>query len=534
MKNIYITLLICMVFVAELTAQSLGANYQALILNADSYNSNSMTFNYMPNKEMIVRFTLKGSNGLEYQEEHVARTDENGILNVIFGQGIPTDDSPIHDRNKAFRELEWQGSVKLLKTEICVNRDLMTFIEIDNQTQYYVPFAKHRTISAEGYMQIDGRTNLNQSLTVNNKAKTELTGTLTVDKESALKEVTANAEVTVEDYFSVTNTEEGYAIVMDTLTSEHAGILVNINSDANKNINFVSFFDSKGNLKGCIRGNSYDDVWTDREYLYNFVYYIAKNILQGFCIALAATQVATSAVMTFGMKVKWAKLAIEIVNMAALITETVLYNVYAFEDLGVAYVTSNGDYAEWFERRDQSEIIMKGEVVGVFGDKISKTTDGAQRIMVVSHNPAVVGNYPENFEKSITGQNVGFLGQVPVWTIGVVEPGDYIVAYESGSGLATAVKPENLSLEMSDKIIGKALTGSKYEGNKLINTLIGTRDNSEQIFAKRSGEAIEQLNSGMETIDAKMQLRHSMLQELIPDLEKQIQKEQNKPVSSVQ
>ncbi len=518
--------------ITQVIAQEHGLNYQSIILDLNSLNSSTKKYNYLPDQEMIVRFTLYNEQSkIEYQEEHEVISNEYGIISVAVGQGVPTKDSPNTITEEAFRNIDWHGKNKNIRVEIAVDKFLNKFVQIDYQTQYYVPYAYHRDITATGNMLIEERTNLNHKLNVNNESSTKMTGELNVTKESTLND---SVEINKPAYFNNAVTikyiesgeaddKEAYAL---RINSEQQGILVKIEDTRSYENTFVAFQDNSGTLQGRIRGNTALEAVFISDYLYNTVLYVAQMIVQVGSIALAGVQVAYTAVMTLGMKVKWAKLVIEIVNTAILAADIIGYNVFYFKDLGVAYDSRFGDYAEWLPLLDTTEVIMKGEVVGVFGGKITKNIENAEQILVVSHNPAFVGNVPNNKADILKGKNVGFIGQVPVWTLGKVKEGDYIVAYKDGK--AIAVSPNDLTLEMTDKIVGKAWQSSDYEGEKLINTVIGIDNNEEVIFARQNELKLQNLDIKTEEIDAQMKVRTQMLEELVPNYQEIYEQEKQK------
>jgi hypothetical protein len=77
-----------------------------------------------------------------------------------------------------------------------------------------------------------------------------------------------------------------------------------------------------------------------------------------------------------------------------------------------------------------------GDIVGAPAETAGDT--GAERMMVVSSHPIVLGNMPEPGKERLY-EKVAFLGQVNVKVIGVVEAGDYIVATGRHDGCAMAV-----------------------------------------------------------------------------------------------
>jgi hypothetical protein len=137
------------------------------------------------------------------------------------------------------------------------------------------------------------------------------------------------------------------------------------------------------------------------------------------------------------------------------------------------FTTGGSDYAEALECIDPSEEIQNGDVVGVFGGRISRQTDGADWVMAVTGNAAVVGNQSFDNDSSRRRETVSFVGQVPVRVRGPVAIGDYVVASGRGDGIAMAVSPGEISPEQSRLIVGRAWGASRDPGVKRINTVVG-------------------------------------------------------------
>jgi hypothetical protein len=160
---------------------------------------------------------------------------------------------------------------------------------------------------------------------------------------------------------------------------------------------------------------------------------------------------------------------------------------------GVTYESGSGDYAEWLERIDPAEKLGPGDVVGVFGGKISKKTEGADHVMVISFKPIVLGNMPdpdntENYNK------VAFMGQSPVWVLGRVREGDFIIPSGRQNGTAIAVPPEDISIEQFDRVIGVAW-GSGDDGLpvNLVNVALGLRPVEVAKVVRRQQQEVEGL-----------------------------------------
>ena len=189
-------------------------------------------------------------------------------------------------------------------------------------------------------------------------------------------------------------------------------IVENVNNSLNNSNEYVRFEDKEGRRMGTIQAENLSE-WRDRTFL-NDVYML--DLIASFVGVdpLQAIIGANAAASNF---------------------------LYHYNILGVSYASGNGDYAEWLEREDHLEYLTAGDIVAVKGAKITKDLKDLEQVMVVSHKPIVLGNIPEE-GKSHLGNNVAFMGQVPVKVIGPVSSGDYIVAHGEISGYGKAINPK--------------------------------------------------------------------------------------------
>ncbi|WP_298904855.1 hypothetical protein [uncultured Psychroserpens sp.] len=176
------TLLLMLMLHVIVFAQTDGINYQAVIIdnNPQEIPGVDIQSNNLPNAPLEVRFTiLDDSNSVIYQETHQTETDPFGMINLMIGQGAVTSQSPT-----LFGQIYWNNP-KQLKVEIDLF-DGNGLVEFSNQKLTYIPYVRHREIIATSTLDVDGATNLNNSLSVNNQSPTELSGTLTVDNDTNL------------------------------------------------------------------------------------------------------------------------------------------------------------------------------------------------------------------------------------------------------------------------------------------------------------------------------------------------------------
>jgi len=170
---------------------------------------------------------------------------------------------------------------------------------------------------------------------------------------------------------------------------------------------------------------------------------------------------------------------------------------------GVKLESAGADYAEYLERKNREEEIEGGDVVGVFEGKITKETEGAQRVMVVSSLPIVLGNY-KGKEMAAFVEPVAFVGQVPVKIKGEVRAGDYVIPTGQGDGIAIAVGAAELKLEQVAQVIGQAWESSEAPGVKLVNMAIVPNINSH-IFTVMLHRTIYRLDQENQRLNQQLQ-----------------------------
>ena len=118
-----------------LFGQTPGFNYQALILNNEEIQIPGT--NVLENKvplgleEITLRFTITNETSVEYIEEHTISTDENGMVSLIVGEGIPISNT--------FYDINWDGKLKYLNVELNILNDNDGFVFLDSQKILYIP-----------------------------------------------------------------------------------------------------------------------------------------------------------------------------------------------------------------------------------------------------------------------------------------------------------------------------------------------------------------------------------------------------------
>ncbi len=220
---------------------------------------------------------------------------------------------------------------------------------------------------------------------------------------------------------------------------------VNVNNSLTRENQFLSFKDKDNRELGSVRAMSvteWGENYFDGVFLVNFV---------ANTVSLDPLDIALSAIKEF----------------------TTVADSY--NEIGVEYASGHGDYAEWLERKNPAEVISRGDIVAVKGGKITKDLSGAEQVMAVSAFPIVLGNAPDKAEAHL-GNNVAFMGQIPVKVMGPVQSGDYIIADTKVPGYGVAKAQDKLTNEDMPFVVGRSWESKSGDGPKLVNTVVGVHN----------------------------------------------------------
>ena len=169
-----------------------------------------------------------------------------------------------------------------------------------------------------------------------------------------------------------------------------------------------------------------------------------------------------------------------------------------YATIGVEYSSGNGDYAEWLERTDKNELISAGDIVGIVGGKITKDLKGAEQVMVVSSNPIILGNMPAE-GKNYQGNNIAFMGQVPVKILGPVISGDYIIGQPNTPGYGIAKHPNKMTIDDFKNAVGRSWANDESDEPKMVNTVVGLHNNNFLNIIKELKQSTEARLNALET-----------------------------------
>jgi len=119
-----------------------------------------------------------------------------------------------------------------------------------------------------------------------------------------------------------------------------------------------------------------------------------------------------------------------------------------------SFTGGGADFAEWLPLASSSEAPRAGDVVGVTAGHIGLATDEAEQILIVSSNPAFVGN-PDAKDG---GALVALVGQAEVRIASsTAQIGDLLVASGQSDGTARAVSPARYDPATDGPVAGRII-----------------------------------------------------------------------------
>lgn len=324
---------------------------------------------------------------------------------------------------------------------------------------------------------------------------TTIGGTLTSSGKLTVNNVSdLNGQVTIKA--NVGGGDASYNAYPLRVEGSAQGIAVKVNAGTpDGNNNFITFFDNNNTARGRIEGQTSAEVASSPEYIFETSIYTAEVIAAGVNIGLSALPNACAGVGAVACPPEPSVVAIAIAEEVLAAANLAAYQAFAFENVGVTYQSGSADYAEWLKRSDAGETMTPGDIVGVKGGLISKRTDGGvSQYLVISTNPAVLGNMPTATEQSLY-EKVAFMGQIPVKVRGQVHIGDFILPSGFNDGTGIAVSPQRITPGQYRQIVGVAWSATPA-GSKLayINMAIGLNNNDIARLVEEQQSEIDRLN----------------------------------------
>ena len=317
------------------------------------------------------------------------------------------------------------------------------------------------------------------------------------------------------------------------------GLSIQIAATTPSSVNdFITFKNSAGDVVGRIEGQTKDELHDSNEYkdeLAGRAYDVTSGIIDLLFATVDLGQAishqigaAASVNVCAGLGVVACPpiislIASNLVNLGLAIAQEIVViadvvfasiNLGKFvtnqdAQVGVSFASSAGDYAEYLMRADINEKIGPGDIVGLKGGRVSKNTTGAEKMMVVSHKPIVLGNAP-SAENEVNYEKIAFMGQVPVKVFGTVKLGDYIIPNGVNNGVGKAVSPDKITSGQIKSIIGIAWSEAMDPLQiSMVNVAVGLNVNDNQ-------KLIDDLKNELSELKNEQAATNQQLAKLIP------------------
>ncbi len=494
MKRILFLLLISIgLFVHSLagqTTKSNGISYQAIARDAQgSIIANAPV-------ALKISFSVKTEGTKNYYTEiHQVTTDENGLINLVIGNGNETIG--------AFEDIPWDAEQVWLNVEMDAKGG-NNFALVGSTELYAVPYAFHAATASELIEDtaIDLPTEKAQSIYWltggNDQTRPEIHFAGTEDARDFVFKtnnvtrlvLTKGGQLQVKS--GVTGPDDDEASYAVTIEGSTQGIYIKVTGKRSTANNFMTFADDE-NTWGEIEGQTLDELKDSWEYKSQIALFTLTGIklaasaiafgIEAVGLYAAATAAGATIILAWaspGFALAAGSATANAINLAAQAIafgiEIDNWKTETVDGVGVTYNSGAGDYAEWLQRAPGIKPLHFGQIVGLNGGKVSLDTKNAQHVMVISKQPIVLGNAPqEKFKKNF--EKIAFMGQVPVKVAGKVDVGDYIIPSGNNDGFGIAVNPKAMKIGDFAKIVGVAWQSAKERPFNLVNVGVGLSNN---------------------------------------------------------
>jgi hypothetical protein len=376
--------------------------------------------------------------------------------------------------------------------------------------------------------------------------KTDINGQVTIKPDIDNKDVAAILPINDEDA-----NQSNYDKYPLRVEGSYQGIAIKVKETRGRTNNYISFWDDD-QMWGRIEGLTLSQQAFDPEYILEHTFKITDIAIAtadvviaiidwgtgglNFAAALTSSTacVGVGACVTLPVPswigsstVEWVLLTAQIVSLggslALAVAEEVSFTGFSIANIGVSYQSGAGDYAEWLPKENLSDVFLEGEIVGIKNGMVTKKTWDAEKIMIVSTKPIVLGNMPQpNQEKDYV--KIAFMGQVPVKILGNVTPGDYILPNVLGYGFGMAVHPKDMKIRDYKKVAGVAWSniGKISDGLNLVNVAVGINTNDLSDIVDKQEQELKALRAITVELENEIKQTNSVLAELVPGYAKAV------------
>ena len=458
-------------------------------------------------------------------------TDLNGRLLV---QGPTSLNSSLEVNNENSTDLSGtltvDGNTELASSLTVMGAsNLSDTLSITDQSPTF--FSGDITVAAEGTATFNGPTVFNAPANfneINVAGPSNLSGQVTIS---------ANMD-------SVGNQDEYLAYPL-LIEGSKQGLAIKVNESRSIDNNYISFWDND-QMWGRIEGISLSELEDDPEYRNELAVRTADIAINSTESALALLEWAQGGIdlaaalssstacaglgacvtapipsfitsKTVNLVLKVGNIATYAANIVLAVAERQSFVDFSEQNIGVTYQSGAGDYAEWLPKLNVNDSFTEGEIVGVKNGFVTKDTWSADKIMIVSTNPIVLGNMPQRPDEK-NNVKIAFMGQVPVKVIGEVKPGDYILPSDFGAGIGKAVDPKDMRIRDYKKVAGVVWGVSNKTGNgiSIVNVAVGLNTNDLSAVVTKQEEELQTLRKDYQSLRAEMDKTHNLLSNLIP------------------
>lgn len=483
----------------EAASVPIGMNFQAVARTAEGFPLSGQPI------DVRISFTSADEQPtIYYAERHQLTTDELGLFQLIIGQGQSSDANLL--------DVPWEKEVIWMDVEMKPQNGKDYQLVSSNQ-MLSVPYALHaqKTLAVDPESETLLRTQSTRWLTSGNRAtvpdihylgtRDNVDAAFKTSNVERMRVTTSGQVNMVSPVSGSDNSRVNYPMVVE---GSNQGIWIKIKDSRNNKNNFLTFKDSQ-DIQGRVEGQDRADFFSSSDFIRTTGLFTANSVLLGLKIGAAATKIGGFAASIFGA----GGTAPEAAEIVAFVAEGVAlgisYGNWLAEkliNLGVAYQSGSGDFAEYIVRAPDVPALLPGQVVGIKAGMVSLNTKEADHILVISTAPAVLGNAPGGADRS-NYEKVAFMGQVLVQVAGPVAIGDYILPSGNEDGYGVAINPEKLPPHEYKNIVGVAWEAAADHPINYINVAIGLNQND---LAKKTAALEAQIDNITDYLEGKAPL----------------------------
>ena len=453
-----------------------GISYQAVALGTDG--------NLLAEKPIKVRFSLTSKDGVSsvfFQEDHDILTQDDGSFQAVIGQGLIT--------KGALKTVPWSTRNIFLSVELAETGEELKLVSRSQMLAVPYAFVSQQAGRVTDPAQVEERDQSRYWLTGGNNATRPPVHFLgTRDNKPLHFKSNGQTRMKIDENgrFQIINNPKKTLKGKDTnkdvypmyVESKKQGIWIEIEESRSSANNFLTFEDNSG-VQGRVEGQTLSEARNEDLYKLQVALYALKAVsltaqvigeyIDGAGYAASGTGAGISVAAFINGTIMIGEIAIFAGDAAS-------WAANIANDIGVAYQSGAGDYAEYMLRDTLSRELFPGEVIGIHKGQVSLNTDQAQHLSVVSTAPAVIGGMPQPGEEQHY-EKVAYIGQVQVRVTGSVNIGDYILPSGNNDGLAIGVAPYKMKAGDYNRIIGIAWESAPASLLNIVNVAVGINSN---------------------------------------------------------